>query len=213
MYKTEGIPTKAELAAYQDILRSWHSREHFHSYVGMLGRRIPTENLWENPYKFVREAMTLNTYADLNSEVMALRLGNDPPDGWLRLSSGVEIPVELTEALEPGRKRNDEYKGRAAPEAVEYDPKTRIQTIEKQLDNAIKKQGREVFAETCAYRLSKHGRIQSSEARSRSCYRPPKGKLPEQVQWAPRPLARASLLGSSQHHRSAARLPEYRRQC
>jgi hypothetical protein len=138
MYKTEGIPTKAELAAYQDILRSWHSREHFHSYVRMLGRRIPTENLWENPYKFVREAMTLNTYADLNSEVMALRLGNDPPDGWLRLSSGVEIPVELTEALEPGRKRNDEYKGRAAPEAVEYDPKTRIQTIEKQLDNAIK---------------------------------------------------------------------------
>jgi hypothetical protein len=66
--------------------------------------------------------------------VVALWLGNDPPDGWLRLSSGVEIPVGLTEALEPGRKRNDEYKGRAAPEPVEYD----IQTIETQLDNAIK---------------------------------------------------------------------------
>lgn len=138
MYRAEGIPTKTELAAYQDILKSWHSREHFDGYVRMLGRRIPTENLWENPYKFVREAMTVNTYAALNSKVVALRLGADPPDAWFRLSSGIEIPVELTEALEPGRKRNDEYKGRAAPAAVEYDPNTRIQTIENQLENAIK---------------------------------------------------------------------------
>ena len=65
MYRAEGVPTKIELAAYQDILKSWHSREHFDGYIRMLGRRM-------------------------------------------------------------------------AAEVFEYDPKTRIETIEAQLDNAIK---------------------------------------------------------------------------
>jgi hypothetical protein len=137
MYRAEGLPTKRELAAYKDILETWHSTEHFDNYVRMLGLRIPTEKLWENPYKFVREAMTLNTYAELAGDVVALRLGADPPDGWVRLVTGEEIPVELTEALEPGRKRNDEYKGKQAVEVAEPDPATRIEIIETQLQQAI----------------------------------------------------------------------------
>jgi hypothetical protein len=140
MYSAVGLPTKPELSAYREVLDVWHSRKHFNGYVRMLGERIPTEKLWGNPYKFVREAMTLNAYADLEGKVTALRLGGDPPDGWLRLSSGEEVPVEVTEVLEAGRKRGDEYRGERAFEiehVTEQQDEARIQTIEPQLDQAI----------------------------------------------------------------------------
>jgi len=140
MYSAVGLPTKQELSAYREILEIWHSREHFDCYVRMLGQRIPTESLWGNPFKFVREAMTLNSYAELTKEVAALRLGGDPPDGWLRLDSGEEIPVEITEALDAGRKRGDEYRRERASKVehvAEQELESRIQMIESQLEQAI----------------------------------------------------------------------------
>jgi len=131
---------KAGLVRRLQILEVWHSREHFDCYVRMLGQRIPTESLWGNPFKFVREAMTLNSYAELTKEVAALRLGGDPPDGWLRLDSGEEIPVEITEALDAGRKRGDEYRRERASKVehvAEQELESRIQMIESQLEQAI----------------------------------------------------------------------------
>ena len=47
-----------------------------------IGARIHTAELWGNRYKFVREAMTLAEFTKL-SPVDSVRLGEDPPDGWI----------------------------------------------------------------------------------------------------------------------------------
>lgn len=133
-------PTTEQLTAYREILTVWHYSSHFQGIIAALGKRIPTSKLWGNPYKFAREAMTLAEFTKLSSDYTDVRLGNDPPDGWVRLTSGKELPVEVTEVLEPGRRRGDEYKEGQLPGRVHVtDEKfeARIQTIEPQLERAI----------------------------------------------------------------------------
>src|ERR1700688_4600408 len=109
MNETSSGPTIERLTAYREILMVWHYASHFHGIVEALGKQIPNPKLWGNRYKCAREAMTLAEFARLSKNVTDVRLGDDPPDGWLRLSTGEELPVEVTEVLEPNRKRGDEY--------------------------------------------------------------------------------------------------------
>jgi hypothetical protein len=104
MSEVSSEPTTEQLTAYREVLSVWHQASHFQGIVEALGKRIPTPKLWGNPYKFAREAMTLAEAAKLLKNVTDVRLGNDPPDGWLRLSGGEELAVEVTEVLEPDRK-------------------------------------------------------------------------------------------------------------
>jgi hypothetical protein len=140
MSNASGEPTTLQLTAYREIRTVWHYASHFQGIVEALGRRIPTSKLWGNPYKFAREAMTLAEFVKLSDNVTDVRLGNDPPDGWLRLDTGEELAVEVTEVLEPDRKRGDEYHENqmaAVDQVTDEQLEARIQAIEPQLEKAI----------------------------------------------------------------------------
>jgi hypothetical protein len=140
MNELSGEPTIERLTAYREVLTVWHYSSHFQDIVAALGKQIPTPKLWGNRYKFVREAMTLAEFAKLSTNVTDVRLGNDPPDGWLRLGGGKELAVEVTEVLELDRKRGDEYRENqiaSNDDLIEENLEARIETIEPQLENAI----------------------------------------------------------------------------
>ncbi len=166
MNNTSGEPTDEQLTAYREILTVWHYSSHFQGIVEALGKRIPTPKLWGNRYKFAREAMTLAEFAKHSNNVTDVRLGNDPPDGWLRLSGGKELAVEVTEVLEPDRKRGDEYRENQranVDDLTEEELDARIQTIEPQLEKAIEsKVGKYQFEPTLLIYLNivDHGRAQ-----------------------------------------------------
>jgi hypothetical protein len=132
-------PTDEELHLALDTLSTWQSPAQFDRKVRELGQRVPSEKLWGNRYKQLREAMTLAGFCQ-HRQVKAVRMGEDPPDAWLRFEDGEDDQVEITEVLEPGRKRGDEYRrGRAAAAVFVPDSQldSRVQSLASQLDKAI----------------------------------------------------------------------------
>src|SRR5579862_8660615 len=52
-------PTEEELRAAMNTLSTWQTSAGFVRAVQAIGNRVPTEKLWGNRYKRLREAMTL----------------------------------------------------------------------------------------------------------------------------------------------------------
>jgi hypothetical protein len=102
-------PSRDEINRIKAVLSVWQSPEHFVSVVESFAARVPTEKLWGNPYKFLREAMTLAEYCK-HSGPIAVRMGEDPPDAWVRFELDKDEAIEITEVQEPDRRRGDEYK-------------------------------------------------------------------------------------------------------
>jgi hypothetical protein len=130
-------PTDDELAKLHAALSASQKPEDFLKKVESIGAKIPTAEIWGNRYKFVREAMTLAEFTKL-SPVDTVRLGEDPPDG--RIGTPTERRVEITEAIEPGRKRGDEYKPNRVgdPDQVTQDQlAARIRKLEPELERVI----------------------------------------------------------------------------
>jgi hypothetical protein len=132
-------PGDDELHLSLNALSIWQSPAQFDRRVRELGQRVPTEKLWGNRYKQLREAMTLAGFCQ-HRRVKEVRMGEDPPDAWLRFEDNEDEEVEITEVLEPGRRRMDEYRrGRAA--AATFVPHSqllaRAQLIASQLEKAI----------------------------------------------------------------------------
>jgi hypothetical protein len=132
-------PTDEELHLALSSLSTWQSPTQFDRRVRELGQRVPSDKLWGNRYKQLREAMTLAGFCQ-HRQVKAVRMGEDPPDAWLRFEDAEDEQVEITEVLEPGRRRGDEYRrGRAA--AAVFVPHSqltsRAQLLASQLEKAI----------------------------------------------------------------------------
>jgi hypothetical protein len=108
-----GAPTNDELQGATDLLKVWQSPSSFYVTAVGLRRRIPVRKLMSRRYKSVREAIVLSRFCE-RRRVLAVRLGEDPPDGRVRFDADNDTPIEVTEALEPG-KRNDEYRTGAIP--------------------------------------------------------------------------------------------------
>ena len=109
-------PTDEELHLALNALSIWQSAAQL-DRVRELGGRVPSEKLWANRYKQLREAMTLAGFCQ-HHRVKAVRMGEDPPDAWLRFEDNEDEQVEITEVLEPGRRRGDEYRRGKAAAAV-----------------------------------------------------------------------------------------------
>jgi hypothetical protein len=103
-----GEPTEEELRIAIDLLSSWQTPSLFFETVAALRRRIPVRKLMDRRYKPVREGIVLSSFCE-RRKVLAVRLGEDPPDGRVRFDADDDTPIEVTEALERG-KRNDEYR-------------------------------------------------------------------------------------------------------
>ena len=132
-------PRDDELHLALNALSTWQSPAQFDKRVRELGQRVPTEKLWGSRYKQLREAMTFAGFCQ-HRQVKAVRMGEDPPDAWLRFEDDADEEVEITEVLEAGRRRGDEYRrGRAA--AAVFVPHSqlalRAQLIASQLEKAI----------------------------------------------------------------------------
>ena len=134
-------PTEEELRAAMNALSTWHTPAGFAIAVQAIGSRVPTEKLWGNRYKRLREAMTLAEFCKHNPAIVAARMmEGDPPDAFVRFADGADQEVEITEVLEPGRKRGDEYRrGGAALSA--FLPKAkrvaRAEEIIRQLEKSV----------------------------------------------------------------------------
>jgi hypothetical protein len=141
MKRSEKIrePTDEELRLALSGLPTWQSPAQFDRKVRELGQRVPSEKLWGNRYKQLREAMTLAGFCQ-HRQVKAVRMGEDPPDAWLRFEDAEDEQVEITEVLEPGRRRGDEYRRGGAGAAV-FVPHSqlasRAQMVATQLEAAI----------------------------------------------------------------------------
>jgi hypothetical protein len=156
-------PTDEELVKLQAALSVSQNPEDFLKKVEAVGAKIPTAEIWGNRYKFVREAMTLAEFTKL-SPVDTVRLGEDPPDGWIGTPD--ERRVEITEAIEPGRKRGDEYKTNrmGIPDEVTQEQlEARIRKLEPELERVIQlKAGKYEIRPTLLVYLNivDHGRAQ-----------------------------------------------------
>jgi hypothetical protein len=132
-------PTDEELAKCHATLSASQKPEDFLKEVERIGAKIATNEMWGNRYKFVREAMTLAEFTK-QSPVDTVRLGEDPPDGWIGMPE--EQRVEVTEAIEPGRKRGDEYKANGigkADHVTQEELEARIEKLEPELERVIQK--------------------------------------------------------------------------
>jgi hypothetical protein len=130
-------PTDEQLKKWKTALSAQQKPDAFVRLVEQIGATIATAELWGNRYKFVREAMTLAEFVKL-SPVESVRLGEDPPDGRIGLPD--ERPVEITEAIEPGRKRGDEYKANGAggrDDVTREQLEERIRKLEPELERVI----------------------------------------------------------------------------
>jgi hypothetical protein len=108
-----GEPTEDELRIAIDLVKTWQTPGFFHVTLVALRSRIPVRKLMSRRYKSVREAIVLSRFCE-RRRALAVRLGEDPPDGRVRFDADDDTPVEVTEALER-RKRNDEYRIGALP--------------------------------------------------------------------------------------------------
>jgi hypothetical protein len=131
--------TDEELHTGLNSLSKLQTPAEFDRKVRELAQRVPTEKLWANRYKQLREAITLAGLCQ-HRQVKVVRMGEDPPDAWLRFEGNEDEQVEITEVLEPGRKRGDEYRrGRAA--ASVFVPHSqlalRAESVASQLEKAI----------------------------------------------------------------------------
>jgi hypothetical protein len=170
-------PSDEELKRWKASLSVSQRPEDFLKEVEKIGARVPTAEIWGNRYKFVREAMTLAEFTKL-SPVDTVRLGEDPPDGWI--GTPAERRIEVTEAIEPGRKRGDEYEANRMgdPDHVTQEQlEERIRKLEPELERVIKsKVGKYETAPTLLIYLNivDHGRaqeqIQEAIARQKAKY-------------------------------------------
>ena len=134
-------PTEEELRAAMNALSVWQTAAGFVGAVQTIGNRVPSEKLWGNRYKRLREAMTLAEICKHDPAIKeAQMMDGDPPDAWVRFADGQDQEVEITEVLEPGRKRGDEYR-RGGAALSTFLPKAkrvpRAEEIILQLEKAV----------------------------------------------------------------------------
>jgi hypothetical protein len=105
-------PSPNDIRRAKDAFSLWQPGNQFVAEVEKFNAGVPSEKLWGNPYKFLREALSLaGLCRHLNpTSVRISEDGRDPPDAWIRFKPDEEDPLEITEVLEPNRRRGDEYK-------------------------------------------------------------------------------------------------------
>jgi hypothetical protein len=103
-------PSDEDFRVAMSALSHWQTADGFVRAVEALGRQVPSEKLWGNRYKGLREAMTLAELCKHHGKISAVRMGKDPPDAFMRFADTAGEEVEITEVQETGRRRGDEYR-------------------------------------------------------------------------------------------------------
>lgn len=102
-------PRRAEVDAIKEAMRQWQSPTSLSASVDETRSQFGDCVITGNQFSFWREAATGAAFARLIG-ADAIRLASkDRPDLQIRLADEV-VEVEVTEALQSGRRRNDEYR-------------------------------------------------------------------------------------------------------
>ncbi|MCG2626666.1 hypothetical protein L6654_08530 [Bradyrhizobium sp. WYCCWR 13023] len=141
-----------KLAEGRKALEAWQTPEQFISKVDEIADAVDSEVLFNrNETQFLRDAMVLATFVRYRT-VEKVRLANekDPwPDGFIGMPKD-PVNIEVTEVLEEGRKRGDEYKNDAKPlDGDAEDWRRRALDIPVQLEKAIKRKKKKGYGKKC----------------------------------------------------------------
>jgi hypothetical protein len=142
-------PSDAEMIAARKALTQWQTPEQFQAKVASFTPLIKSSTLFnKNSASFLLDAIPIAEFSK-NRNIESLRLAEQVEqsnDGQFR-NSGKATNIEVTEVMEPGRKRGDEYRvGRTAEEKVrDFDP-CLGKTIATALSTGIRKKAEKKYA-------------------------------------------------------------------
>jgi len=95
----------------RQLLYQWNEANVLLKMVEVAAEQITQEKfLSERQYKIYREAWVAAKIGLLIGSCELKMVGNDPPDAYLKRGPGREIPLEITELLQSGRRRGNEKK-------------------------------------------------------------------------------------------------------
>jgi hypothetical protein len=149
MEPTTGEPSDAEMVAARKALAQWQTPAQFQAKVASFAPLIKSSTLFnKNGASFLLDAIPIAEFSK-NRSIESLRLAEQieqSNDGQFR-HSGKATNIEVTEVMEPGRRRGDEYrKGWTAEEKVrDFDPSLG-KTIATALSAGIKKKAEKKYA-------------------------------------------------------------------
>jgi hypothetical protein len=135
-------PSDAEMVAARKALAQWQTPAQFQARVASFTPLIKSSTLFnKNSASFLLDANPIAEFSK-NRRIESLRLSEQieqANDGQFR-NSGKATNIEVTEVMEPGRRRGDEYRNcRTAEEKVrDFDPSLG-KTIASALSAGIKK--------------------------------------------------------------------------
>ena len=125
--------TAADLQKARAELAEWMDPREFRRRVHGLDS---VRKFNDNKYKFLREAWVLAELSKHKSFVR-IRLGEDPPDGYVQTENGDVLKIEITSVQTPERALGTEYSDKKKPK--EYDSIEDAEVFAKVLEDAIKK--------------------------------------------------------------------------
>jgi hypothetical protein len=142
-------PSDAEMLAARKALTQWQTPEQFQARVASFTPLIKSSTLFnKNSASFLLDAIPIAEFSK-NRSIESLRLADQVEqsnDGQFR-NSGKATSIEVTEVMEPGRRRGDEYRrcGAAEEKVREFDPHLG-KTIATALSAGIKKKAEKRYA-------------------------------------------------------------------
>ncbi|NGM23532.1 hypothetical protein G3576_26195 [Roseomonas stagni] len=102
-------PQRAEIEAIKEGMRQWQSPAALSASVDKTRSQFGDCVITGNQFSFWREAATGAAFAKLIGAGAIRLTSKDRPDLQIKLADEI-VDVEVTEALRPGRRRNDEYR-------------------------------------------------------------------------------------------------------
>ena len=128
---------RAQAKAAHANLTKWRLPADFAARVDELNRNVPSHELLRSPnFNFLTEALALAEFLKLHpvEEVRLADLNAQHPDAYVRIGGEV-IELEITEALNIGRRRGEEYH-EDAPKLVHVSQEEMI-AYRKEIEPAI----------------------------------------------------------------------------
>jgi hypothetical protein len=142
-------PSDAELSAAHEALTCWQTPQEFVSKVEAFAPLVKSSTLFNKSNAgFLLDAIPI---AELTKRrtvqlVRMVKQSERRNDGQIQNASET-LDIEVTEILDPGRKRGDEYRCEADQAVRHYDPHLG-ETIANQLANGVKKKADKGYTTT-----------------------------------------------------------------
>jgi hypothetical protein len=144
--------TSKELDSGRSALECWQTPAEFTAKVEKLAESVKSDKLFnQSPMGFLLDAMVLAELTKFRpvEQVRLVDQKQQWPDGQIGTPQN-PVDVEITEVLEEGRRRGDEYRNDGQPQdGTADDWRKRAEAIPEQLEEAIQRKIRKGYAQKC----------------------------------------------------------------